>query len=294
MTKIPVLACIRYGYEFTFGHLGTIIGLIWLPMVIVAVPGYFVASHYYAALPAAVTEGNSAAVGQLMLLVLMWSLSALFISSMMYVAVMRQALGLRQGPAIVHFSLGPDELRIFGAVVGLIGVAMLFLVADGVAVAVTRRLGGKIAAELVAVGVLLAILYALFRLGFFLAAATVAEEKVGLGRAWQLSAGNFWRIAGVALATLGPLLLIMFAAQVAILGPHFYMHKPLGTKGDEAENIREMIEQMRIASENLPALSGLSFVLAPLFLGLGLAPSAFAYRALTAAAAAKSPDVERR
>ena len=44
MRKIPVLRTIAEGYAFTFGHLGTIIGLIWLPMVIVAIAGYFVMS----------------------------------------------------------------------------------------------------------------------------------------------------------------------------------------------------------------------------------------------------------
>ena len=54
MKKIPVLDSIRYAYAFTFGHLGTIIGLIWVPMVILAVAGYFVMSYYYGGVPEAV------------------------------------------------------------------------------------------------------------------------------------------------------------------------------------------------------------------------------------------------
>jgi len=37
MNKIPVGEAVRFAYEFTFRELGTIIGLIWVPMVALAV-----------------------------------------------------------------------------------------------------------------------------------------------------------------------------------------------------------------------------------------------------------------
>ena len=46
-----------------------------------------------------------------------------------------------------------------------------------------------------------------------------------------------------------------------------------------------MAEQMRDASEHLPVLYGLTFLIAPFLIGLALAPAAFAYRALTDARA---------
>jgi hypothetical protein len=42
MKKIPVTQTIQAAYRFVFTHLGAIIGLIWLPMLLVTVLGFFV------------------------------------------------------------------------------------------------------------------------------------------------------------------------------------------------------------------------------------------------------------
>lgn len=286
MKKIPVLDSIRYAYAFTFGHLGTIIGLIWLPMLILAVAGYFVMSYYYASVPAALSAGDAITVGRLGMLVIGWSLVSLLLSSVMYVAVTRQALGLRQGPAVVHFALGPSEIRVFGAVLGVFAVAvvffMIYLGVIGAAKAlVPSNPVAKGAIGLFALAALLAIVYALIRLSFLLIPATVAEGKIGLARAWELSGGNFWRIVGVGIAAIGPIALVAIGAEIGILGPDFFVHSATPGAADTAQRMQEMAEQMRAASKHLPLLYGLSFLLAPFFMGLGLAPSAFAYRALT-------------
>ena len=293
MTKIPVRDSIRYGYAFTFGHLGTIIGLIWAPMVVLAVAGYFVMSHYYGAVPDAVSAGNPVAVGQSGLLVMGWSVVSLLLSSVMYVAVARQALGLREGPAVVHFSLGVPELRVFASMLGLFAILMLFLLIDLAVLGAVHALAGKaqamrLVAAVIDIAGLLAILYAMLRFSFLLIPATVAEGKVGIARSWQLAAGNFWRIFAVGAATLGPILLVAFAAEVAILGPGFFAHTGGAASGDKAQQMRDMAEQMRQASAHLPWLYGLSFMIAPFLIGLALAPAAFAYRALTAQGSANS------
>lgn len=285
MTKIPVRDSIRYGYAFTFGHMGTIIGLIWLPMVILAVAGYFVMSYYYGAVPDAVSAGNPVAVGRSGLLVMGWSLVSLLLSSIMYVAVTRQALGLREGPAVVHFALGAPELKVFAAMLGLLALLMLFLLLDVAALGAVRSLAGKapagrLALALADLGGLLAILYVMVRFSFLLIPATVAEDTVALGRAWQLSAGNFWRIVAVVLASLGPVLVLAFAAEVVILGPGFFTQQA-HVPADNAEQMRDMAEQMRQASAHLPWLYGLSFLMAPFLMGLALSPAAYAYRVLS-------------
>lgn len=287
MKKIPVRDTIAYGYSFTFGHLGTIIGLIWLPMVIVAVAGYFVMSGFYNSVPDAVSAGNPVVVGQSYLVVMVWWFASLLLYSMMYVAVMRQALGLREGPAVVHFHLGIAEWRVFGVILGLFAIALVFLMGDGALLALFKGLGAKVPAvmalgALVYLAGLLAIVYAMVRLSFLAIPATVAEDTIALGRGWELSRGNFWRIFAVGVATLLPLLLVMGVAEVAIMGRDFFIPKVLGPQVDAAQRMQAMAAQMRAASGQLPLLSGLAFLLAPFLTGLTMAPAAFAYRALTA------------
>jgi len=298
MKKIPVLDTIRFGYGFTFGHLGTIIGLIWLPMVILTVGTYFVQMQYSGQFLASFEQGNPAAIGPAVLVLLGWSLVSFLLYAMMYTVVTRQALGLRQGQAVIHFAFGLTEIHVLGALLGMIAIIMLFLFAEalfggivGGIVSVAAR-GQPVVTPVVALLVavlLLALVYLLVRLGFLLIATTVAENRVGLGRAWELAGGNFWRIVAVALATLLPLLLLRAAAEIAIIGPEVFLqqiaallHQAAAPAADTAARMRESAEQMREMSEHLPLLLVLNFLLAPLAIGLTMAPAAFAYRALTA------------
>ena len=59
MKKIPVLATIREAYDFTFTHLGAIIGLIWLPMILITVIGFFVLQRFFDAYAGALASGNA-------------------------------------------------------------------------------------------------------------------------------------------------------------------------------------------------------------------------------------------
>ncbi len=288
MRKIPVWKTITDGYSFTFGHLGTIIGLIWLPMVIVAVVGYFVMSQYYATLPSAMEAGDPATMGRSGLIVLLWSVVSLLLSSMMYAAVTRQALGLRHGPALINFQFGMSELRVFGAIVALVAILMVFvlcyLLAIGSAVGFARAASASaqnmvgLVIGIFAIVFLAALFYAMLRLSFLLIPATVAEEKIGLAQSWQMTGGNFWRIFLIGLATLGPLLVLATVAEFAILGPDFFA--PHAAPGDADAQMRALMEQMRAALPHMPLLYGFSFLIAPVFMGLGLSPSAFAYLAL--------------
>ncbi len=281
MRKIPVWKTIAGGYSFAFGQLGTIIGLIWLPMVIVAVVGYFVMAQYYAAMPSAVEQGDPAAAGRAALIVIVWSLVSLLLWSMMYAAVTRQALGLRKGPALFSFQFGRTELRVFGAIVALVAifamfVAVYFLIARVVAGA-NPALGAGLG--LIAIVYLGALMFVMVRLSFFLIPATIAEGRIGLARSWELSSGNFWRIVLIGLATLGPMLLVTAIAEILILGPGFFTPHHAAA-GDTDAQLREMAAQMRAASPHMPVLYGFSFLIAPIVAGLALAPPAFAYLAL--------------
>jgi hypothetical protein len=286
MKKIPVSDTVRYAYSFTFGHLGTIIGLIWLPTVILAIAGYFVMAYYYGTVPDAVTQGNPVAIGQSALAVMAWGVVSMLLYAISYSAVTRQALGLRQGSAVIYFHFGAGELRVFGLMLGLTAVLSVFIVADFAFSGIFSTFAAKVpalkaAAPIAYLAGLCAIFYAMVRLSFLALPATVAEDSVALGRAWELSRGNFWRIVAIGLSTLLPLFLVMGMAEITILGPDA-MVSHVATKGSSsAEEMRAMAAQMRAASQQLPLLSGLAFLIAPFLTGLTVAPAVFAYRALT-------------
>ena len=279
MNKIPAGKTIAYAYSFTFGHLGTIIGRIWLPLVTLTVLNFLpqlAGGDLDATGQSPLAEGSQA-IGRVAITAL-----TLLLYSVIYVAVTRQALGLRQGGATVHFALGMPEFRVFGALLLLFVVMMAFIGTYFGVVVILASVGGNSApmegaATAIAILGAAALLYALVRLSFLVAPVTVAEEHINLGRGWSLTRGNFWRILAVMLAIGLPIFVVYAIGATALMGGELAAPVPAGIAGNEAKLLQHM---MQIVNRHLPELTGLELVLAPFSLGLNLGAAAFAYRAL--------------
>ncbi len=238
MNKIPVGQTIRFAYDFTFGQIGTVIGLIWIPTVINAVGSFLVFRAYGGTMEQPDGAGVPVMGGPQIGLMFLYFLVAFLLVAMMAVAITRQALGLRKGTAFAHFSLGSQELRVFGGFFGLYLVLLLFVFAFAV-VAVMAALGGSggaldqgrirgqrhlpaWASSLLGLAGFCVLIYVFVRLSFLFIPAAVSEGEFGLTRSWELTRGNFWRIVAVGLAVLLPVVLVQCVAEYFILGPAYF------------------------------------------------------------------------
>ena len=274
MRRLPVLETIRQAYGFTFANLGAIIGVIWLPMVISTVAGFFVTQQYSAQIQAATASGNAAAAGPAVLVMLVYLLAKLVLTAMMYVPVAQLVLGQRQGGAMLHFAFGALEWRMFRTLFGL----MLFLLPPALLLVLAAQnvLAGGIAgtpplrllaSELAFVALYAGLMFVAVRVAALLVPIVVAEEKPALVRSWTLSAKNFWRLLGVLLGAALPLVLVMAAIELALLQ---------AAGGDVGGS------QIGLASgPNAPLIAGLEFLMAPLLIGLTVSASVFAWKALS-------------
>jgi len=292
MNKIPVGQTIRFAYAFTFGEIGTIIGLIWIPTLVNAIAGFFATGTYYRALADSMESGLPP-MGTAATLPIVLAFVSLLLLAMISVAITQQALGLREGPAFAHISLGSAELRTFGGFFGLylllVLFAMVFLVVVGAiaigagsaikAMAGATPLITAVSGLAVLIGILV-LVYMIVRLSFLLVPSVVDGREFGLTRSWQLTKGNFWRIVAIGVVTILPVTLVFGAVEFAILGPDFYKPDLTSAKGTTA-SLHLMAQQLRAMETHMPALMGLSFVISPVLYGLAFAPAAFAYRALT-------------
>jgi hypothetical protein len=280
--KIPVGKTIAYAYNFVFGHLGAIIGLIWLPMILIAVLSflpYALGTVQYGAVQDINEASRGAAIN------LACSIGTFILYAMLYVVVTRQALGLRHGGASIHFSLGMPEWRMLGAMF-LMAVVIVFLIlayAAVSAIAVFAASQAGTAAE--GVAVLLAasvglglLLFVALRLGFLLAPVVVAEETMSISRSWTLSNGNFLPMFAIVFAIVLPFVIVQFAAMLWVAGPDAFAPLPAG-----ADFATALQQRMQIFDRHMPVLLGLSVFLAPFSLGLNLGAQAFAYRVLVPA-----------
>jgi hypothetical protein len=282
MKKIPIVQTIKAAYGFVFTHLGTIIGLIWVPMVLVTVLGFFVEQRYYAAAADALASNNFTRLGPSVISLLCYFVAAILLYAVMYVPVMQLALGQRKDGALVHFALGPAEWRMFRALAGLAAFLVLpVLITAFLFNTVTALVGGQIKSMLTAGGLevllalsYLAVVYIALRFVFLLPAVAVNEQGPVLPRAWILSGGNFWRILAIMLATLGP---VAPVAQIVLEGPSALIPSFANSAAMAAAQLHQI-------SVNMPVSKGVDFLVAPLILGLAAGSSAAAMRALKEAA----------
>ncbi len=232
MTKIPFEKTIETSYRFAFTNILSVLGVIWLPtLVFFAMLGgvlYLAWPEIHALIPPdlAVEPQNAEEArekfGHVLTLFATFSrfagvilLVGTVLRAMVIVGVLEKALGRRQGPVFVYFSLAAPVWRMVGALI-LAGIIIaltvaLTCIAVGVAIWAAAQYAGGVAGLVKFVAVLAAMLwivYMTFRLVFFLPAVVVAEERIGIGRAWELGGGNFWRILGVLFAVLLPIAIV--------------------------------------------------------------------------------------
>jgi hypothetical protein len=286
MNKIPVGQTIRFAYDFTFGQIGTVIGLIWIPTLAYAVANFFLLGVSYPALAEAFDTGVAPTGGQAFLPFIPLLLSTVLLA-LVGVPITQQALGLRKGTAFAHFAPGIDEVRVFGGLWSL--YLLMFMLAFFLMLLVVSIAAGG--AAIAGAGPLLilvmsalclagfgALIYASVRLGFLLVPAALDGGGFGLTRSWELAKGNFWRIVAVALATMVPVFLVLDIADSIILGPPI---TDPGAAKDLAGLMRVFAGQLRAMQPHMPMLMGVNFLISPVLYGLLFAPAAFAYRVLS-------------
>jgi hypothetical protein len=297
MNKIPVGQTIKSAYAFTFGEIGTVIGLIWIPTLINAIASFFVFGAYNGAMQQLDGSGVPTVGGPYVWLMFLYVFVAFLLVAMMAVAITKQVLGLRSGTPFAHFALGSAELRVFGGIFGLYLLFFLFVLAFAIIAVVAGIAGGMMAKQAASaapivgalVGVLglagfCALIYVFVRLSFLFIPAAVNDGEFGLSRSWELTKGNFWRIFAIGLAVTLPLLLVQGVSEFFILGPDYFASLTHAVQ-EPANAARYSMEQARIFQPRMPLLLGLGLILAPIAQGLLFSTPAFAYRALTGKAA---------
>lgn len=265
MPRLPVIAIIREAYSFTFAHLGSIIGLIWLPMVLLTVAEFFVSR--YAAIQVAAGFENNAGLAQLLFLPLQ-----ILLYAVMLVPVTELALGQRQGGAMLHFGLGKPEWRMFRALLGLmilvlaVGVLLVALLASLGAGDAMRAGIGQIVMLLMMGG----LVYIEVRFVTLLLPLVVTEEKSLLQRSWTLTDRQFWPLLAVVLGTFVAPVFVLALATMAVVQPSL-----------DPAKVPTMDAINAAVTANLPMVMGLEFFVAPVLIGLTAGVSVFSFRALT-------------
>jgi len=309
MDKIPVFGTIGRTVGFAFSRYLSLLGIVWLPFVVSCAAIYFFFDPFISSIRQVVQRAQHhlpPTVDPFPPEFLRWmgllDILLLLVYAMIRVGVAKEALGLRKGPRFVYFWMGAAEFRVIGAYFILLALVYVSIIAILLASAILGAIVyaaatgaieqhampqetlGWLTQAAVAFGLIVALVWCYFavRLSYFVVPVTVAERRFGILRSWELTRGNFWRIVAISIVIVIAYFVVEIIAMLFVFGPviaHFGMWAAqLPATGPE----RFALLEKSIAGYAIYGVA-IATLFVPIFYGLLLAPSAFAYRALVPA-----------
>ncbi len=297
MKKIPLEPVIIGSYKFLSQNIISIIGTLWFPvLVFFAVVGAFA----YGIVPHNWLHGDFTPVAdpgafiRERLPVILSAVPCIILTmaiagAMIQVGILRHALGEKTKPTYIFFSLGARVWRMIVAVllcvvvyVCLVLAVIAAVIVVNLAMAVIPNMPHILIALVRAVLVIIGIgcvLYVMVRLSFFLPAVVVAENKVGVRRAWKLGKGNVWRILAVVLVVTVPAVII---GELLIYITAFSTIFSAAALHPEPQTPEQAINFMKTFLPVLPVLGCVYLALVVALTGLKLGAIGKAYKAVTA------------
>ncbi len=312
MNKVPVLATVEAAYGFAFGRFLTVLGVVWLP--------YLLLYAFIFGVPAALGTdfldlmfsqftGNPNPFAPWYMLGV--RILPLIIAAIIQVGVLERALGLKTGPVLAYFSLGKPVWRMLGAwilafifsiiAIIVIGVIGGILIAIAALAASSNKLVMGLAIAVLVAAIVVTVFYFLLRLFFLLGAVVVSERRIGIERTVELSKGNVGRLFLIALAIFIPVLIVEMILAAIFLASAFPVlahlaHTLPPIHADEQNPVPQIMAHMGIMMHTLLQATGpylyvliaIGFLFRVLVIGLLAGAVAHAYRALVPPA---SPEV---
>jgi hypothetical protein len=311
MGKIPVLQTITETYAFAFRRYFPILGVIWLPFLLIGAAAYYIllpaltvmvkvlaeiAQH---ALQNPQTPYLPPSIWSMMGGTFLFEFIALVIICVVAVGITKEALDLRRGPRFVYLAVGKSELLVIGGMFTILALYLVSIVVVGIvggiagAIIGTAMLGSSGAhvdpaaqAESVVVVVrwltilfYLVFFYFVVRLTFFLVPISTAEGRFGVWRSWALTKGNFWRIVGVILGTFLPITILSYALWYFVFGPALFQSMWTPQVHPEVA-AAQLGAQLQMFMHYALYFGIYALLFAPISYGLMFGQSAIAYRAV--------------
>jgi hypothetical protein len=207
VNRIPVFQTVSRTYGFLLGDIATILQVTWLPMLVVAVLNFYVGG---ASMDEAIAAKGEPGASQMAGASYLVGFLALLANVMVLVALLRVVMfGQRPGNAPFYLWFGMTEARLvltyilltIAAIAGVIGGGILL----GLLGAVSAGAGAAGSVVGLLSSVLIVVIVWVFLKLVIVPAVVVAENNLGVERAWELMKGNALRMFGVLVLVYIPL-----------------------------------------------------------------------------------------
>lgn len=242
MSKIPVFATVSRTYGFLLGDIATVLQIAWLPMAIAAGLNFYYGQSLN---PAEIMKGGPEAAMQASALSFGIGIAAMVANLMVTVGLLRVVMYGQRPATPFYLWFGMAELRMVLAYI-LLGIAFVaailaFALVMGI---LGAALASTPAAPLVAVAggaFVIAMFWALIRLTL-IPAVIVAENNLGVERAWALSGGNALRLLAILILTYLPFAVIMVFLTFTVVGLPFPDFAGLAGDGTDTKALEQAIQ----------------------------------------------------
>ncbi len=290
MTKIPVGATIAHAYRFAFGNALAVLKAIWMPLLAQLAVISLAAKQMLPILVATQSHDPSVA-GLIGPLLLTFPFLMIFFSAE-FAAATQLALGRPRSWLDLPFGkrtwfLLGGFLAATGAIIAVALAAILaaWLLTFVLGILLKTMPGVRLAVAILLVAIFFCgLIFIAMRFLFLLAPVNISEQRLGVQRAWELSAGNFWRIFLITLAIAAPVGVINYAYGIALAG----WPPILVGAGQDAQRAAETawrIRQMTAMIDRWYLTLPLGALMTLFQFGAGCSAQVFAYRVRTADAA---------
>ena len=305
MKKIPLGSTIAGSYGFLFTNIVSIIGTMWLPVLLFAalvctlicqiVPHDWLQGHF----PEHINKDEvhryvTTHLPTIMAGVPALALASMLMKAMVNVGILRHAIGEKTSTTFIWFSLGARVWRMVAMsllflviYIGLEIAAIILFAAVNLVLHVMPfipHIVHRLMNAVLALAVFVTFVYVIARIFFFLPAVIVAEHRISPSRAWELSKGNVWRIVVLVLAVVVPMCVltgvVVCATVFTTVVPEAMRQHP---KGPE-----QAFEFLKSILPVLPVIGGVYLVSIVAITGLALGAIGRAYKAVTAPEEAKA------
>jgi len=296
MAKIPVGATIAHAYRFALGDFVTVLRSIWLALA-VQLGLTLLLMQRLTPLFKALEAKDPSAVSLLGPILLLYPVVLI-----LFIAQVATVTKLRLEPSreipLIDFPFRKDMWRLLGGIIvaalAIAATLIVFALAAGVlgfllgAMGMGKPMLALVVALLIAIGYGGAIFIA-FRFLFLLTPVNIAEQSLGLTRAWQLSHRNFWRSFAIVLAIMLPIIIVEYAVIFAAVGLPPMPHGE-GPQAFQARRLEWNIAIMQAMVNHWYIALPLLGLLMVFYLGANCSAQVFAYRKLTEASAPVAAD----
>jgi hypothetical protein len=273
MRPLPILKTVSVGFVFSARNGIEILKRILLPVICGGAVLYVLATAYIAELDSFIVDHDQRSASLVLALAGGGFLLLLFLHAVVATAVISLVLNKPRDGGWRYFHMGLAEWRVYAGLLRLVVITGILIVGgQGVRILLLRFGYAPFWGYIGQFILLLAMMWIVIRIGFFVGPVGVDRTSGQIvGRSWEVSAGNFWRLLAVSIVCVLP------GAFAYLLGE--YMLRATGVIHivgaiNSLAALAGALHQMLVS---LVLLLSASYVVCAIAIS---AASAFAYRAL--------------